>query len=96
MPFRACNIFAKLHPAWHRASSRPTIWAALSTSGMRRLNLPGVPNKLTIATDGDAPGRDAGSELATRAAAAGWKVSLLPAPNGRDWNDVLLARRAAA
>jgi hypothetical protein len=85
--------------------TRPaTIWAALSTSGVRRLSLPAIPSrarnglksKLTIATDGDSPGRDAGNELATRATAAGWKVSLLPAPDGRDWNDLLLARRLAA
>jgi len=66
-----------------------TIWAALSTSGMRGLHLPDIPGRLTIAADGDAPGRDAATALAERATARGWKVSLLPAPEGRDWNDVL-------
>lgn len=73
-----------------------TVWAALSTSGMRGLTLPPVPGRLTIAADGDAPGRAAASALASRAAALGWRVSLLPAPEGRDWNDVLAGKRGAA
>lgn len=66
-----------------------TVWAALSTSGMKALQLPQVAGRLTIAADGDAAGKDAANTLATRAAALGWRVSLLPAPDGRDWNDVL-------
>lgn len=73
-----------------------TIWAALSTSGMKRLNLPEKPGRLTVATDGDRAGRQAGDELATRATAHGWQVSLLPAPDGRDWNDILYMKGAAA
>ena len=64
------------------------IWAALSTSGIRRLRLPAEPGILTIASDGDDPGRAARS-LAERAYAIGWQVSLFPAPDGLDWNDVL-------
>lgn len=68
-----------------------TIWASLSTAGMASLILPsGEPHRLIIATDGDAPGKDAGSALAERAATMGWNVSTLPAPDGRDWNDVLV------
>lgn len=66
-----------------------TIWAALSTSGMAGLRLPDLPGRLTIAPDGDAAGREAAHALAERAHALGWIVSLLPAPDGRDWNDVL-------
>lgn len=73
-----------------------TIWAALSTSGMTGLALPPRPGRLTIATDGDAPGRAAGHALAERATALGWTVSLLPAPDGRDWNDILAKKGAAA
>lgn len=73
-----------------------TVWAALSTSGMKNLRLPDAPGRLTIATDGDAPGRDAGKALATKAALAGWAVTLLPAPDGLDWNDVLTMKGAAA
>lgn len=73
-----------------------TIWAGLSTSGLRGLVLPPLPGRLTVATDGDEAGRAAGHALATRAAALGWRVSLLPAPEGRDWNDVLAMKGVAA
>lgn len=74
----------------------PTVWAALSTSGMKRLLLPSRPGQLLIATDGDEAGRTAGNALGERADALGWKVSLLPAPEGRDWNDVLRMKGRAA
>ena len=77
-------------------SGPASVWAALSTSGMKALQLPPDPGKLIVATDGDEPGRDAGNALATRATAYGWNVSLLPAPDGRDWNDVLCTRGMAA
>ncbi|MGX0975928.1 hypothetical protein ACSSVY_001638 [Roseovarius sp. MBR-51] len=73
-----------------------TVWAALSTSGMRGLQLPSYPHRLTIAPDGDAPGRGAANALAERAVALGWQVSLLPAPDGRDWNDILTMKGEAA
>ena len=72
-----------------------TIWAALSTSGMRGLHLPTKPGRLIIAADGDKPGHDAAHALATRAHGLGWQVSLLPAPEGRDWNDILQGKVAA-
>jgi hypothetical protein len=64
------------------------VWAALSTSGVRGLRLPPEPGRLTIAPDGDRAGREAAHALAERAHALGWQVSLLPAPEGRDWADV--------
>ena len=69
-----------------------SIWAALSTSGLRGLSLPATPHRLTIATDGDEAGRAAGHSLATRAKALGWAVSIFSAPDGRDWNDVLAGK----
>lgn len=63
---------------------------------MRGLHLPADPHRLTVAPDGDAPGRDAGHALAERAHGLGWQVSLLFAPNGRDWNDVLTMKGDAA
>jgi hypothetical protein len=72
-----------------------TVWAALSTSGIRGLCLPSSGGRITIATDGDDAGRDAGRELADRAHNRGWKVSILPAPQGRDWNDILKREVAA-
>lgn len=71
-----------------------TIWAALSTSGLRSLRLPTLPGRLTIAADGDAAGRNAAYGLADRASAAGWAVSLLTAPDGYDWNDILTMKGA--
>lgn len=69
-----------------------TIWAALSTSGIRGLRLPDTPGRLTVAPDGDEAGKDAAITLAERAVALGWQVSLLPAPDGRDWNDILTGK----
>jgi hypothetical protein len=69
-----------------------TLWAALSTSGLRRLKLPPEPGKLVIAADGDTPGRDAENVLGTRAHALGWQVSFLRAPENRDWNDIVRER----
>jgi hypothetical protein len=73
-----------------------TICAALSTSCIRGLHLPQQPGRLTIAADGDKAGRDAAHALATRAHGLGWAVSLLPAPEGRDWNDILAMKGQAA
>lgn len=73
-----------------------TVWAALSTSGMTGLRLPDIPARLTIAPDGDTAGREAAHALAERAHALGWQVSLLPAPDSRDWNDILRRKAVAA
>lgn len=67
-----------------------TVWAALSAAGVAGLRLPdGIPHQLTIAPDGDRAGRGAAYKLAERADSLGWSVSLLSAPDGRDWNDIL-------
>lgn len=76
--------------------SPATIWAALSAPGISALHLPASPHRLTIATDGDTPGRSAGNKLAERATALGWAVSILPAPDERDWNDILTMKGASA
>ena len=73
----------------------PTVWAALSTSGMKSLQLPARPHTLIIAPDGDDAGRAAAKELAIRAKLAGWNVLLKDIPDGKDWNDLLQERRAA-
>ena len=72
--------------------------AALSTSGMQALRLPAQPGRLTIASDSDdgGAGLAAARTLAERAYALGWQVSLLPAPEGQDWNDVLTRKGNAA
>ncbi|WP_050526386.1 DUF7146 domain-containing protein [Pseudorhodobacter aquimaris] len=74
------------------------IWAALSTSGMQGLSLPALPHKMIIASDSDdnGAGLRAAQALAQRASALGWEVSLLPAPQGQDWNDYLNMKGGAA
>jgi hypothetical protein len=76
--------------------SPATVWAALSTSGLRGLQLPPQPGQLTVAVDGDEPGRAAGHALAERAHALGWRVSILDPGNGADFNDVLTGKVVAA
>ena len=50
------------------------------------------PTHLTIAADGDQPGFAAALRLAERASRLGWEVALLAAPEGHDWNDVLVRK----
>ena len=71
-------------------------WAALSANGMAKLTLPDQPGRLIVAPDGDAAGQGAAEQLATRAHALGWQVSLFPAPKGFDWNDVLTGKAGMA
>ena len=70
-------------------SPEPTVWACLSTSGMKNLNLPQNLSRLIVATDGDHAGRQAGRILAERAVEAGTQVDMLHAPDHSDFNDVL-------
>ena len=72
-----------------------SVLAALSTSGINGLSLPPRPGKLVIAADGDPPGREAANALARSAHALGWQVSLMTAPEGQDWNDILQGEVAA-
>ena len=62
---------------------------------MKALSLPEQPGKLIVAADGDAPGHEAAHVLAERASILGCEVFMLPAPDGADWNDVLLGKVAA-
>lgn len=73
-----------------------TVWATLSSSGLRGLRLPIEPMQLIIASDGDPAGHQAAQVLANRAHGAGWTVTLMPAPEGLDWNDVLIRKGHAA
>lgn len=73
-------------------SAPATIWAALSTSGMRSVHLPTTPHTLIIGIDSDdnGAGWQAAEALAERASASGWDVRMWPAPIGMDWNDFLV------
>jgi hypothetical protein len=72
-----------------------TVWAALSTSGLRSLRLPAQPGRLTIACDGDVAGRAAALALAERAHAMGWHVATIDPGDGADFNDILTRKDAA-
>lgn len=73
-----------------------TVWAALSTSGIRGLRLPPQPGRLTIAPDGDTAGREAANALAERAHALGWQVGTLDPGDGADFNDIMTRKAVAA
>lgn len=66
------------------------------TAATKWRNLPSMPGLLIIATDWDDPGRAAGNALAERASPFSWDVSMLPAPLGFDWKDVLTGKAVAA
>ena len=51
---------------------------------------------LTIACDGDSPGRAAAHALAERASALGWQVDICDPGDGADFNDILTGKAVAA
>ena len=65
-------------------------WAALSTSGLRSLDLPHAVRDIIILADGDAPGEAAARVCALRLKREGRRVRIARAPQGLDFNDVLL------
>jgi putative DNA primase/helicase len=80
-----------------QATGRPA-WAALSTSGLRALDLPPHIQHVTVLADGDQPGERAAQYAASRWVQEGRRVGIAPPPQGLDFNDVLLghARRDGA
>lgn len=73
-----------------------TVLASLSASGMAGLRLPEKASHLLLAADGDAAGLAAAETLARRAEGLGWNVELQCAPDGMDFNDVLIEGRKPA
>lgn len=71
-----------------QATARPG-WAALSTSGLKTLILPGHVREVTLLADGDAPGLKAAHEAASRWTKCGVRVRIAKAPNGLDFNDLI-------
>lgn len=65
-------------------------WAALSTAGLRRLDLPAHVRDIVVLADGDAPGEAAASDAAWRWAREGRRVRIARPPPGLDFNDMLL------
>ncbi len=68
-------------------------WAALSTSGLRRLALPDNERDIIVLADADQPGELAASEAARRWARERRRVRIARPPAGMDFNDMLIACR---
>lgn len=69
-----------------------TAWAALSTSGLRSLDLPGDIRNVIVLADGDGPGEAAAQDCARRWKREGRGVRIARPPQGMDFNDLLKAR----
>jgi hypothetical protein len=67
-------------------------WAALSTSGMRSLDLPKAVREVIVLADGDKAGEEAASDCALRSKRQGRRVRIARPPLGMDFNDMLLSR----
>jgi hypothetical protein len=74
-----------------QATGHPA-WAALSTSGLRTLDLPTEVRDVIVLADGDDPGEAAANAAALRWKRDGRRVRIAKPPNGNDFNDVLLGR----
>lgn len=74
-----------------QATGHPA-WAALSTSGLRALDLPGCVRDVIVLADGDDPGEAAARDCALRWMRQGRRVRIARPPRGLDFNDVLLGR----
>jgi hypothetical protein len=75
-----------------QATGRPA-WAAISTSGMRALELPTAVREVIVLADGDEPGEAAAIACARRWKREGRCVCIARPSHGSDFNDVLLAGR---
>ncbi len=74
-----------------QATGHPA-WAALSTSGLRSLDLPRDVRNVIVLADGDDPGEAAARACAGRWTREGRLVRIARPPTGLDFNDVLLAK----
>ena len=74
-----------------QATGNPT-WAALSTSGLRTLDLPKDVHNVIVLADGDDAGEAAARDCAWRWKREGRGVRIARPPRGTDFNDILLGR----
>lgn len=72
-----------------QATGHPA-WAALSTSGLRALDLPGYVREVIVLADGDDSGEAAARDCALRWMRQGRRVRIARPPRGLDFNDMLL------
>jgi putative DNA primase/helicase len=68
------------------------VWAALSTSGLRSLDLPRDVRDVIVLADGDEPGEAAAQDCARRWKREGRRVRIARPPQGMDFNDLLKGR----
>jgi len=64
-------------------------WSALSAVGLRTIELPPEVRQVIVAADGDDPGMRAAKFAQRRLRAEGRIVTIIQAPAGKDFNDVL-------
>ncbi len=74
-----------------QATGHPAL-AALSTSGIRALDLPREVREVIVLADGDDPGEAAARDAALRWKREGRSVRIARPPRGADFNDLLLGR----
>ena len=74
-----------------QATGKPA-FAALSTSGLRSLDLPRDIRDVIVLADGDEPGEAAARDCALRWRREGRRVRIARPPHGLDFNDVLMGR----
>jgi putative DNA primase/helicase len=74
-----------------QATGRPA-WAALSTSGLRTLDLPKDVRSVIVLADGDEAGEVAARDCALRWKRQGRRVRIARPPWGMDFNDMLTNR----
>lgn len=74
-----------------QASGHPA-WAALSTSGLRALDLPKAVRDVIVLADGDDAGEAAARDCGLRWKRQGRRVRIARPPQGMDFNDMLLGQ----
>jgi putative DNA primase/helicase len=74
-----------------QATGHPA-WAALSTSGLRALDLPEGVRDVIVLADGDEPGEAAARDAALRWTREGRRVRIAHPPQGMDFHDMLVGR----
>jgi putative DNA primase/helicase len=75
-------------------ATRQPAWAALSTSGLRNLDLPREVSSVIVLADGDDPGEAAAQDCAWRWKREGRRVRIARPPRGMDFNGMLPSRDA--
>jgi putative DNA primase/helicase len=90
---RSASAFAHIETclAAMLATGRPA-WAALSTSGLRALELPGEIRDVIVLADGDDRGEAAASDCARKLKRERRRVRIARPPHGSDFNDMLIGR----